>query len=59
MLDYIKIMCATLPSAETSLCCGEAREKEKESARGTMGRGKGKRDLCHIMCGSLAGFAVL
>ena len=52
-------MCATLPSAETSLCCGEAGKKEKESARGTMGRGKGKRGLCHIMCGSLAGFAVL
>ena len=29
-----------LSSAEASLCCGEAREKEKESARGTMGRGK-------------------
>ena len=35
-------MCATLPSAETSLCCGEAGKKEKESARGTMGRGKGE-----------------
>ena len=29
-----------LSSAEASLCCGEAGEKEKESARGTMGRGK-------------------
>ena len=28
----------TLSSAEASLCCGEAGEKEKESARGTMGR---------------------
>ena len=25
---------------EASLCCGEAGEKEKERARGTMGRGK-------------------
>ena len=31
---------ASLSSAEASLCCGEAGEKEKESARGTMGRGK-------------------
>ena len=30
----------TLSSAEASLYCGEAGEKEKESARGTMGRGK-------------------
>ena len=29
-----------LSSAEASLCCGEAGEKEKESARGTIGRGK-------------------
>ena len=29
-----------LPSSEACLCCGEAGEKEKESARGTMGRGK-------------------
>ena len=29
-----------LSSAEVSLYCGEAGEKEKESARGTMGRGK-------------------
>ena len=28
----------SLSSAETSLCCGKAGEKEKESARGTMGR---------------------
>ena len=31
---------ATLASAEASLCCGEAGEKEKERARGMMGRGK-------------------
>ena len=31
---------APLASAETSSCCGEAGEKEKESARGMMGRGK-------------------
>ena len=31
---------APLSSAEASLCCGEAGEKEKESARGMMGRGK-------------------
>ena len=30
----------TLSSAEDSLCCGEAGEKEKKRARGTMGRGK-------------------
>ena len=30
----------SLSSAEASLCCGEAGEKEKDSARGTMGRGK-------------------
>ena len=29
-----------LSSAEASLCCGEAGEKEKESAQGTMGRGE-------------------
>ena len=29
-----------LSSAEASLYCGEAGEKEKESARGTIGRGK-------------------
>ena len=34
------IFTSTLSSAEASLCCGEAGEKEKESARGTMGRGK-------------------
>ena len=28
----------TLSSAKASLCCGEAGEKEKEGARGTMGR---------------------
>ena len=30
----------TLSSGEASECCEEAGEKEKESARGTMGRGK-------------------
>ena len=39
------------------MCCGDAGEKEKESLWGMMGREK--RGLCHIMCGSLAGFAVL
>ena len=34
-----------LSSAEASLCCGEAGEKEKESARGTMGRGKREERL--------------
>ena len=29
-----------LSSAEASLCCGKAGEKEKESARGTKGRGE-------------------
>ena len=47
----------TVSSAEASLCCGEAGEKEKESMRGMMGREK--RGLCHIMCGSLAGYAAL
>ena len=31
---------APLSSAEASLCCGEAGEKEKERALGMMGRGK-------------------
>ena len=30
----------SLSSLEASLCCGEAEEKEKDSARGTMGKGK-------------------
>ena len=30
----------SLSFTEASLCCGEAGEKEKERARGTMGRGK-------------------
>ena len=30
-------------AAEASLCCREAGEKEKDSARGTMGRGREKR----------------
>ena len=30
----------TLYSAEAFFCCREDREKEKESARGTMGKGK-------------------
>ena len=34
-----------LPSAEASLCCGEVWEKEKESARGTMVRGKKEERL--------------
>ena len=34
-----------LSSAEASLYCGEAGEKEKESARGTMGRGKREERL--------------
>ena len=29
-----------LSSPEASLCCGEPGEKEKDSARGTMGKGK-------------------
>ena len=36
-LQYIT---TPLSSAEASLYCGEAGEKEKESARGTIGRGK-------------------
>ena len=31
-------------------------QKEEESARGTMKREKREEGLCHIMCGSLAGF---
>jgi len=34
-----------LSSPETSLCCGEAGEKEKESAQGTMVRGKREERL--------------
>ena len=34
-----------LSSAEASLYCGEAGEKEKESARGMMGRGKREERL--------------
>ena len=30
----------SLSSPDASLCCGEARKKEKDSARGTMGKGK-------------------
>ena len=30
----------SLSSLEASLCCGEAEEKGKDSARGTMGKGK-------------------
>ena len=30
----------SLSSLEASLCCGEPGEKEKDSARGTMGKGK-------------------
>ena len=30
----------SLSSPEASLCCGEAGKKEKDSARGTMGKGK-------------------
>ena len=37
------------------LCCGEAGEKEKESARGTMGRGKREDILMGIPSGSLCG----
>ena len=37
----------TLSSAEASLCCGEAGEKEKESMLGMMGREK--RGLCHVI----------
>ena len=41
-------MCATLPSAETSLCCGEAGEKEKRERAGHDGKGEGeKRPLPH------------
>ena len=35
----------SLSSAEASLCCGEAGDKEKESARGTMGRGNREERL--------------
>ena len=51
----------SLSFTEASLCCGEAGEKEKERARGTMGRGKRREassyrpprafyffDYCHI-----------
>ena len=43
MGDYNK----TLSSAEASLCCGEAGEKEKESMRGMMEREK--RGLCRMI----------
>ena len=32
--QFLSVSCV-----EASLCCGEAEEKEKDSARGTMGRG--------------------
>ena len=35
---------ASVSSGEASLCWGEAGEKEKENARGTMGRGKRRRE---------------
>ena len=52
----------SLSSAEASLCCREAREKEKESVRGTMGRGKREeRPLPYNLCfsGRICGFVVL
>ena len=49
-----------LSSAEGSLCCSKARKKKKSKRAGHDGKGKErKRSLCQIMCGSLAGFAVL
>ena len=37
-----------LSSREASLCYGKAGEKEKESARGTMGRGK-REERPHVV----------
>ena len=38
-LTFLPLCAPSVPSAEASLCFGEAGEKEKESAQGTMGRG--------------------
>ena len=38
LFSFIKAV--TVSYAESSLCCGEAGKKKKESARGTMGRGQ-------------------
>ena len=43
----------TLSSAEASLCCGEAGEKEKERARGTTVREKREELERHIFPSSL------
>ena len=58
LFSFIKAV--TVSYAESSLCCGEAGKKKKESARGTMGRGKREemprpyngRFSCRI-CGSV------
>ena len=39
----------SLSSSETSLCCGEAGEKKKEKARGTMRRGKREERLPRLL----------
>ena len=51
----------TLSSAEDSLCCGEAGEKEKERARGTMGRGKrgSRRFPLPIVPRALSSFSII
>ena len=42
-----------LSSAEASLCCGKAGEKEKGSARSTMGRGKREERLLPFLSSHL------
>ena len=44
-LTFLPLCAPSVSSAEASLCCGKAGEKEKESARGTMARGREKRGL--------------
>ena len=50
----------TLSSAEASLCCGEAGDKEKERARGTTGREKrGAFFLLPIVRRALSIFSII
>ena len=50
----------TLSSAEASLCCGEAGDKEKERARGTTGREKrGAIFLLPIVRRALSIFSII
>ena len=56
--QFLSVSCV-----EVSLCCGEAGEKEKDSARGTMGRGMREERLppfpLPIVLGALSIFSII